>query len=94
VVYATSGRHGRQDIGVAVVIDLFRKGSAEDTDSTFDNLDQCAVAVWAASRNGGEPIELMDWTPLSQPGGCISLYLSDLLPRYIVPEKFTRPGPK
>jgi len=45
MVYAISGRHGPQDNGVAVVIDLFKKGGAEDTDSIFDNLDRCAVTV-------------------------------------------------
>jgi len=75
-----------------IVIDLYKRNNIEDTDSIFDNLDRCAVAVWAANRDRGEPIVLMDWTPLSQPDGCISLFLSDLLPRYNVPKEFSRPG--
>lgn len=75
-----------------MVVDLYRRGSIEDTDSVFDNLDRCAVAVWAANRDGGEPTTLMNWTPLNQPDGCITLFISDLLPRYAVPEELTRPG--
>jgi len=63
-------------------LDLHKRHNVEDIDSIFENLDRCAVAVWTANRcDGGEPTVLMDWTPLSQPGGCISLFLSDLLPR-------------
>lgn len=62
-------------IGATVIMDFYKRSTVEATDSIFENLDRCAVAVWAANRYGGEPTALTDWTPLSQPDGCVSLFL-------------------